>query len=322
MASASTVESSVPEEELEELEIEQPDAEQAAIEARAREMGWHPFAEYRGPPGKWVDAATFVERGDNILPIVRANNHRLEERVKKLGDIVADQSRTISEQRQVLEEMRTFAKNADERGYKRALAELTAQRDAAEEAGDIKTFKQIDEQIDELEETRAESIVKPPPVPPVEKPKVDPAVLAFVEANPWFNTDNFLNAQMIAEHLKVIRKHPSMPLGDQLDLAAENLKAAYPESFGDEPREEPPVRHQPTRRSSVAAPTNSGQPQRRQATGIDTIADPEERKEAREAFNRTKRQIPDYTEAEYMAVYDNPRADVITLRKEKKNARA
>ena len=38
-------------------------------------------------------------------------------------------------------------------------------------------------------------------------------------------------------------------------------------------------------------------------TKIDSIADPAERAEARQAFNRMKRQLPDYTEAEYMAVY-------------------
>lgn len=323
------IDTSVPEEELdlpegETLEVEAPDAAQAAIEARARDMGWHPFAEYRGPPGKWVDAATFVERGETILPIMKANNHRLEERVKKLGDIVEDQSRTISEQRQVLEEMRTLARNADDRGYKRALAELKEKQDAAEEAGDIKVFKQVSEQIDELKETRAAEAPKPstepPPVPPQAKP--DPAVAAFMRDNPWWGKDQFLSRQMLAQHEAVMVDSPDMALADQLDEALSNLKRAFPNRFDDE---EPPVR-QPTRRAaSVAQPSSAAPAPRRQTTGIDTIADPSDRAEARKAFDKMKRQMPDFTEAEYMAVYSDPHADVLTMRrsaKESRNARA
>ena len=48
-------------------------------------------------------------------------------------------------------------------------------------------------------------------------------------------------------------------------------------------------------------------------TRINAIADPTERAEAREAFNRMKRQMPDYTEAEYIALYADPHGDVLAL---------
>lgn len=328
MASGSAIETSVPDdEELDSLELEQteqPDAEQLAIEARARKLGWHPFAEYRGPPGKWVDAASFIERGETILPIVRAQNHRLEEQVARQGKVIDDLNRSYQEQGVVLSEMRELARKADERGYQRALSEAKAERDAAVEAGDKVAFRQAAEKIDALQETRAaETKVAPPPVPPrTQQPQVDPAVVAFVDKNPWFKTDSFLSMQMVAEHVKVIRRNPNMSLADQLDLAADNLREEYPEMFN----EDPPVRQPPQRRAaSVAAPTNSAPQQRRTATGIDSIADPEERKQARDAFTRQKRHMPDYTEAEYMAVYNDPRADVISIRKsakEKASARA
>ena len=53
MAQGTAVESSLPDNELpvEELppEEEGADTAEAAVEARAREMGWKPLAEYRGP---------------------------------------------------------------------------------------------------------------------------------------------------------------------------------------------------------------------------------------------------------------------------------
>ena len=48
-------------------------------------------------------------------------------------------------------------------------------------------------------------------------------------------------------------------------------------------------------------------------TKINAIADPAERAQAREAFNRMKQQLPDYTEAEYMALYADPHGDVLSL---------
>lgn len=325
MASATAIETTIPEEEL---EIEQPELEgddpaQAALEARARDLGWHPFAEYRGLPGKWVDAKTFIQRGEEILPIVRANNHRLEEQLKRQGKVIEDLNRSNQEQGVVLREMREMARKADERGYQRALADAKAERDAAVVAGDTVAFQQADEKVDALQDTRAK-ITEPPPVPVVEKPQIDPAVLAFVDDNPWFNTDNFLNQQMVAQHLKVIRKHPKMPLADQLDMAKDNLVAEYPEMFDGE-EVAPPAPRPRQRAATVQAPTNQRTEPRRGAVGIDSIADPAERAQAREAFNRSKRQMSDYTEAEFMAIYEDPHGDAIEIArtmKEKTRVRA
>ena len=48
---------------------------QAGIEAEARKMGWLPESEWMGAPPKYgfVDAQTFLERGETILPILKAN---------------------------------------------------------------------------------------------------------------------------------------------------------------------------------------------------------------------------------------------------------
>ena len=59
-------------------------------------------------------------------------------------------------------------------------------------------------------------------------------------------------------------------------------------------------------------------PARQQAATINSIQDPKERADAREAFNRIKRQIPTYTEAEYMALYDDPHADVLAMQQPKR----
>jgi hypothetical protein len=49
---------------------------------------------------------------------------------------------------------------------------------------------------------------------------------------------------------------------------------------------------------------------------INSIQDPAERAEAREAFNRMKRNMPDYTEAEYMQVYGDPHNDILSVQQQ------
>ena len=47
------------------------------VEQAAREMGWRPKEEFRGDTAKWVDAETFVSRGENFIPILRADREKL-----------------------------------------------------------------------------------------------------------------------------------------------------------------------------------------------------------------------------------------------------
>lgn len=302
-----STEDDIEEEEIEELEA--LPADEPSIEDRARLLGWHPFAEYKGPPGKWIDAAAFIERGQTILPIALDNVRRLEEKLLKQGAALDNLSRSHEEQRGVIEEMRSLARNADERGYKRALAEAKAERERAVEAGDKLAFQQADEKIEEMEEARHAAAVVIPPKKPDAPPIVAPEVTEFREDNPWFDRDPFLNGQMVAAHLKVMRLHPGMSLKKQLETAADNLKAEFPDMF---PDAQPPRQ----RAAPVATPTHT-QPRRKENNGIDSIADPAERAEARGAFNRMKRQLTNYTEEEYMAVYSNPKMDVLESRRTK-----
>jgi len=50
-------------------------------EAEASKEGWTPKEDWKGPDEKWVDAKTFVERGENILPIVKSKLDKVEQRL-------------------------------------------------------------------------------------------------------------------------------------------------------------------------------------------------------------------------------------------------
>jgi hypothetical protein len=317
-----------------------------AIETRAREMGWKPLAEFRGRAGTWKPAAEFISRGEEVLPIVRDQNRRLLERVNRLESEVGGLRTSSTEQLQIIKDLRDMGRKADQRGYDRAMADIKTKKAAAVEAGDTKAYQQFDQQEDALRESRSmttpavtaittESGITVTAAPQVSPPplNVSTAVKEFVALNAWFNSTPVLNAAMIAHHNEVLRERgitQDMLNNDTalerelLDEAKDRVMDAYPRAFGTAPlRDEPAARPvQPRRRAaSVSAPTGDAPAPRSngQAATINSIADPAERTEARDAYNRIKRNLPDYSEAEYMALYADPHADVITLQQQKRN---
>ncbi len=74
----------------------------------------------------------------------------------------------------------------------------------------------------------------------------------------------------------------------------------------------------PPARAGSRPPAGPRRPQPASADSIASIPDADDRAQARAAFDRYKRQFPDYTEKEYMALYNNPKADVRQLRQEAK----
>lgn len=289
------------------------------VERHARSMGWHPQDEYQGPPGKWVDAETFVKRGQEILPVLRDNNKRLLERTAKQDEQIAELRRNQIEQNQVLKELREIARTSNERGYERARSELKAQQREAVANGDTDRFEKVTDQIEEIEKTRAAITQTPPPASePPKPPAPPPEVTAFISDNPWFNTDRILNQAMQNEHVLLREMKPGMPLEDNLAEAKEVVMKRFPEKFGGKPRS--------TVRTAAAVAQPSGgrqqsQNNRKDTTKIDSIEDPAERAAAKVAFARYKHQMSDYTEEEYMMGYSNPHNDVLSVLRTKKEAR-
>lgn len=294
------------------------DGGDAAVEARARDMGWKPLAEYRGPPGKWQPAADFVARGETILPIVRDQNRRLTEDMTKLRGEVGGLRNTVEEQLTVIRELRDMGARANQAGYDRAMKDIETKKRQAVDAGDGAAYDQLVEQAEALQSARPAAVTEPaakPADPVPARPVVSAAVQAFHAQNPWLYADQFLTRKMIDAHLDIIAEGEIMDESSQLDEAKRRLVEAYPDRFGSAPAAPfRPVAPRPARRAAVAQPTPSAAaPSRAAAATINSITDPAERTQARDAFNRIKRQMPDYTEAEYMALYDDPHGDVLTL---------
>lgn len=181
----------------EELENDLPDTPEVdpEIEREALEMGWTPREKFKGDPDKWIDAESFVERGRQVLPILRANY----DRVKK--DLLT-RDREIGNLKQQLETTSALVRDMATQFSERLKEELAAQRrtlkDQLKEAvadRDVDAELEIRDQLgklDEAEKAAQERVKKnqdklrTPAKNEDPQPELSEDFMAWREENPWY----------------------------------------------------------------------------------------------------------------------------------------
>lgn len=165
------------------------------IEQQAKEMGWRPKEQFKGDPDKWVDAEEYVERGEHVLPIVRADRERLR------GELLTRDEK-IGTLQQQLEATQAIVKGLEKNftdSLNRQLAEQRKQlktdlKDAVEERDTDREFE-IREQLDTLTEAEKEAKqrqeenkkkLEATPKQTATDPDLSPEFNAWKKENPWF----------------------------------------------------------------------------------------------------------------------------------------
>lgn len=220
------------------IETDVPEAEAPEISAedRALTMGWTPKEQFKGDPSKWVDAETFVKRGEEFLPFLKANNRRLEQAHER-------SQKELAELKASLKEVRDYTSKAEERAYQRALKDLQAELDQAAAAGDVEGVRAVTDDIRKLEK----EVSAPAP-----KDNEPPAYLTDWKAdNPWFESDRVLKAAAIeiAQELT----EAGVTGKAQLDAVSKRIKAEFPTKF-----ENPNRRQASAVEGAGSAPRRSG----------------------------------------------------------------
>lgn len=163
-------------------------------EALAREMGWRPKDEFKGDAALFVDAKTYYERGQTVLPIVQAEARALRQELE----------RTRADAHKALE----IANRANER----EVADLQAQVEAAKltrkeaiKEADGDTFESADERVKALEAEIAK--LKQASKDTSTSTQLDPGYVAWLNRpeQSWFNSDE--EAQAMAEGLVRLPKY-------------------------------------------------------------------------------------------------------------------
>ena len=231
----------------------------------AAEMGWADKPDFRGDPEKWRPAKEFLERGKNILPILKERNEKL---VKDMAEL-----------KTTMAEFQQFYSKSEQRQYAKSLKELKSKQKQAVEEGDSEAFTEIDKEIEALNKDVQDTKAQP----------TNPAYEKWVSENEWYLNDPELHAyaDSVAEFLRRTKPHlvnsPAV-----FDEVKKLTKSQFPDKF------ENPARKSP---STVEGGTKvkGGKPKR----SFDTL--PADAKEQCKKFERT---IPGFKREDYVKDFD------------------
>ena len=202
-------------------------------EEKARSDGWRPKDEWHGDPEQWVDAETFVERGEQINGVLKQKVGRLEGKIAGLEKA----------NKEFGEYHRTSLENEKQR-TKDAIRELEATRAQAVTDADGETFTRTDAEIRRLERETSTP----------DQPKTDPAGEAWVKENPWYlsNPDMAAYTDNICEDV-VARGFTGEAYYEELTRRAQK---EFPDQFQNTARNQPGSVETGGTRESVVSTSN------------------------------------------------------------------
>lgn len=178
---------------------------------RAREMGWVPKEEWKGDPEAWTDADEYVRRGEEVLPIVRANNRRLAQQLQARDRELAETKRALEEMQESLQVIQGIQHRESVGRLDRAIKVTRTQLEEARAERDTDKAVELQEKLDELLAEKQELGEEPKAKPkgkardpeggedtyePPEHLKSE--IAEWQEENDWFGTDKVRTRMMNA----------------------------------------------------------------------------------------------------------------------------
>lgn len=195
------------------------------FEEEASIKGWVPQDQFSGDPSKWVDAETFVKRGERFT-----NN--LQREVEALKRQVANFEGTKKQFQKHFEEV-VARKNAE---IDAAIREARLQRAAALREGEDEAVLALEDRIEDLRTQKQETSKAVEDGqhldPAATDPTSNPILQEWIEdGNEWFNDDPALRdyALQIGEAMnKAGNKLRGRPF---LDAVAKEMRTHFPRKF-------------------------------------------------------------------------------------------
>ena len=184
------------------------------FETEARKLGWKPVEEFSGDPGKHVDAETFYKRGQEMMPILRAQNRDL---VKRLDKMERDQKKAAE-----------FFSQAETRAHERAMADIRAEIAQAVESGDTKAANEALDRMGKLDKPTAS---KPDDIDPAQRAE---EFADWTKRNAWYATNPALQSYADAQADILAKANGTGVLSkDDLDEVADRVRAKFEDTFPD-----------------------------------------------------------------------------------------
>jgi len=181
-------------------------------ESEAKEQGWSSDKEGL-PEGKWVDAQTFVEKGERIAGIMKSRLDRQDSQIRKLQD----DNKSFGEYQNALL-AKEKSRNAE------LLAKLETQRSTAINDADGAEFTRVDREIERVRK----DLSAPDPRSNGEN-QLDPLQQAFLLNNEWYQNNEKLATYADGVAEQVINSGYTGPA--YYTELTRRVKDAFPEEF-------------------------------------------------------------------------------------------
>jgi hypothetical protein len=175
------------------------------IEVKAKALGWVPQETFKGDPERWVDAETYVRRGEEIMPILKANNNKLLVGQAQLQEELRTTKELLKAATESIEALKEVNSTAAKRDVSARKQEVIARLAEAKREGNFEAEAQLTDQLTEINAALRESAAKPPAKPaPAAEAVITPEGQVWLTANPWFGTDRRRTgfAMGVAEELR------------------------------------------------------------------------------------------------------------------------
>jgi hypothetical protein len=214
--------------------------EMSAIEKAAFDMGWLPKDQFKGDPERWTDAEAFVKRGEDFLPILKANNRKLTSEIATLKASDAENKRLIKESNDQIAQLLEINTAASRKEAKATKVELLTALETARKDGDVDTAVKIQTQIDEHEAAikKAETTTtKTEERKPPQDASQSPEWKEWIAENPWYGVDEDRTALAVAIGGKLRGKGNTLQGKDFFDAVSKEVLRILPPASS--PREDP-----------------------------------------------------------------------------------
>ena len=234
----------------------------------ASKMGWVTEDEWKGKPDAWRPAKEFVERGENIVPILKDRLKKVEGKYEKDREKIKNLETDIKSIIKLNKSAEKKGFNAAKKEYDLKIKELDLEEFDAVQDGDVEKFKEVKEKKEALDEPEKPEETK-------EETNIHPDFEDWSKKNDWYQKDDELTeyAEFVGDRL---RKGGETAEGlDFFKKVEDKVKNAFPTKFTNPNRDEPDKTE-----SGNPAPVKKGKK---------TFSDLPD--DAKEAYNRLKKRF-------------------------------
>jgi hypothetical protein len=181
---------------------ETPEQKTVTYEEIASKVGWRPKTDFKGDPGRWTDAETWVATTANL-------NEGYRHEIKSMKRTIDGMAKTF--------------KSTMEAQYQKGLQEAEEARRESIRVGDVEAVEAHDKYIETIKQSKPQDT------------EMKPEVQDFIMRNGWFDKDQKMTRRAIVYKDEYFAENPDGSLEDALQYVETEIKKAFSDKFA--PRE-------------------------------------------------------------------------------------